>query len=201
MLGAMPDAVKLLASSREADWRKAATAILKSGNPRVAFTPFLRPQAIVDATSVRRATVIVEAMRATLKAPDGGSMLVPPLLSRRLRARRDEAVWAASGKKLIEAIFALLARKGTGCSYTLLPNGCLFVMEGKDDALPDKKGSRRLRTMDVPSGKLVVFDAAAPKGKTREKKSLALPRGRYLVEQLHRNDPWLWMIRFTRDRA
>lgn len=315
----MPDPTKLLESSREADWRKAAKAILESGNPRAAFAPFLRPQELVDGASVRRATVIIEAMRAGLKAPEGSSMLVPPLLSRRLRARRD-AAWATSGQALVDAVFALLARKGweilarhvidvdvdddtlhalfarmpdkkaaaaavraqsimvhatkeskaraevahaalgqkprplstlrltpgprteggplvvadsravsdwggtatddyeracddartafvrevflsmnhTRCAYTLLPNGCLFVLEGAEDAFADKKGFRRIGPMSVASGELVVFDAAAPKAKTRQKKSFALPKGRYLVEELHRNEPWLWMVRFTR---
>jgi hypothetical protein len=91
-----------------------------------------------------------------------------------------------------------LSMNHTGCSYTLLPKGCLFVIEGTDDAFPDKKGFRGIGTMNVPSSKLVVFDATAAKAKTREKKSLALPKGRYLVEELYRNEPWLWMVRFTR---
>ena len=52
--------------------------------------------------------------------------------------------------------------------------------------------------MNVPSGELVVFDATAPKGKTRAKKTLRVPAGRYAVEQLYRYEPSLWMVRFTR---
>ena len=313
------DPADLLASSRPADWRKGATAVLTNGNPRIAFGPFLAPKAIVDEVSVRRATAIIEAMHAALKKPEGSSMLVPALLSKRLRARRD-AAWVTSGATLIETVIAFLARKGwenlaqyvidvdvddetlaalfsrmpdkkaaservraqsvmstatkeskaraviahaamgkkprpistlplvrgpgtdggplvvadvgsvkdwhgtktsdyddacgdprtsfvrktflsmnhTSCSYALLPKGCLFVLEGADDAFPDKKGFRTIGAMNVPSGELVVFDATAPKGKTRAKKTLRVPAGRYAVEQLYRYEPSLWMVRFTR---
>lgn len=316
----MADPTELLASSRPADWRKAAKTILATANPRVAFAPFLKPQAIVDEVSVQRATVIVEAMHAALEKPEGSSMLVPPLLSRKLRARRDAESWATSGAAFVETIFAFLARKGweglaqyaidvdvddetlaalfarmpdkkaaseavrkqsvmstatkeakaraviahaalgkkpravstlrltsgpgtdggplivadasslaewggtktsdyeracddtrtafvrkvflsinhTGCSFALLPKGCLFVLEGADDAFPDKKGFRRVGAMQVSSGELVVFDATAAKAKTRERKTLAIPNGKYVVDELYRYEPFLWMVRFTR---
>ena len=100
----------------------------------------------------------------------------------------------------------------TGCRWAIVPDGsCLIVLEGLADDVataPESKEWRSLRgSLALPSGKLVVFDATAPRARTRETKTITLKPGRYTVEELDRNarrtrrrptEPWLWMLRLRR---
>jgi hypothetical protein len=91
----------------------------------------------------------------------------------------------------------------TGCRFHVSAASCLIVMEGHGEdvaeALASSSGWTAIPgTLEVPSGKLVLFDATAARGKTREKKTLTVAPGTYTVSEFHRLKPWLWIARLSR---
>lgn len=91
----------------------------------------------------------------------------------------------------------------TGCDYARLGGGgVLLELAGRDadvgDALATKRGWRRLRErLAVPSGSLVLFEALAARGRSRNKAKLEVAPGSYAVEVRQRHEPSLWLVRLV----
>jgi hypothetical protein len=94
---------------------------------------------------------------------------------------------------------------GRGFEYAKLEDGTwLLVMEGDGESvaalLNEKKRWKKLEgKLVLPSGKLVVFDAAMEQAKTKNKSTLELVAGRYAVEEYEEDDERsLWIVRLKR---
>jgi hypothetical protein len=72
----------------------------------------LDPKRLTSAAALRAATRAVRELQASLSGPYAGSMLVPPLLSRKVPARKNVALWAKNGAALMDAVFELVTQKG-----------------------------------------------------------------------------------------
>jgi len=96
----------------------------------------------------------------------------------------------------------------TGCNWAPLGddgNACLLVMEGEGEAVANAvaKSDRWKRIhgeLVITADTLVLFDSAVPRGRTRNKVSIPLARGAYLIDELYRSTPFLWLVRLTRTR-
>ena len=148
----------------------------------------LDPRTLVDARALRAALVALRVLRAFLNGPYGGSMAVPPLLSRRVPARKNPKLWAKEGAALMAEAGDFLTQPHYELLLVQLVN--VDVEDGELEALfrkvgADKAGKRRailalkvVTKKDASAGRRIARARAALGAREQpERTPIAMERG------------------------